>query len=97
MDIILEACERTMKTATPPSFNYADSILTKWYQHGIRTKADIEPLDKEHLKNQALHPKNSNTNKQTTSKPNGNSSNSFNNFSQRNYNYETLEKELLGN
>lgn len=97
MDIILEACERTMKTATPPSFNYADSILTKWYQHGIRTKADIEPLDREHVKNQALHSKKTSAQKQNTEKKQGASSNSFNNFTQRNYNYEALEKELLGN
>ncbi len=108
MDIILDACNRTMKQIHQPSFEYADSILTKWKERGIRTIGDIQTLDEEHQKNKALHPGRqyyaanqpapavSGTETSiNSSKPA--SKNSFNNFTQRNYNYETLEKELLGN
>lgn len=103
MDIILDACNRTMKQIHQPSFEYADSILTKWKERGIKTIHDIQSLDEEHQKNKANHPgrqyyanNSSGTEvKNNASKPA--SKNSFNNFTQRNYNYETLEKELLGN
>lgn len=108
MDIILDACNRTMKQIHQPSFEYADSILTKWKERGIRTIGDIQSLDEEHQKNKALHPgKQYYSNNTTTPAASGTeaannsskpaSKNSFNNFTQRNYNYETLEKELLGN
>ncbi|MCI8669405.1 MAG: DnaD domain protein [Lachnospiraceae bacterium] len=108
MDIILDACNRTMKQIHQPSFEYADSILTKWKERGIRTMGDIQSLDEEHQKNKTLHPgRQYYSAKQPApaasgTEGNGNlskpaSKNSFNNFTQRNYNYETLEKELLGN
>lgn len=108
MDIILDACNRTMKQIHQPSFEYADSILTKWKERGIRTIGDIQSLDEEHRKNKALHPDrqyyspNQPAPAVSGTERNGNpskpaSKNSFNNFTQRNYNYETLEKELLGN
>lgn len=108
MDIILDACNRTMKQIHQPSFEYADSILTKWKERGIRTIGDIQSLDEEHQKNKALHPgrpypatgqpASAASGKEPANNPSKPASkNSFNNFSQRNYNYETLEKELLGN
>lgn len=103
MDIILDACNRTMKQIHQPSFEYADTILTKWKKHGIKTINDIKSLDDEHQKNKtAQSNKTSYTNSTGTESlaadsKNKPSKNSFNNFTQRNYNYETLEKELLGN
>lgn len=102
MDIILDACNRTMKQIHQPSFEYADSILTKWKDRGIKTINDVKSLDEEHLKNKAVHPGKpfANSESNTDTKNNATkpaSKNSFNNFTQRNYNYEALEKELLGN
>lgn len=93
MDIVLDACNRTMNTIHQPSFEYADSILTKWKEKGIRTLSDVKLLDGEHQKNKAAYKKNQTDNNETSARP----KNSFNNFNQRTYNYESLEKELLNN
>lgn len=93
MDIVLDACNRTMNAIHQPSFEYADSILTKWKEKGIRTLSDVKLLDGEHQKNKAAYKKNQTDNNETSAKP----KNSFNNFNQRTYNYESLEKELLNN
>ncbi len=94
MDIILDACNRTMNAIHQPSFEYADSILSKWKERGIRTLSDIKVLDGEHQKNKTAYNKN-----HTDSKPENSSKskNTFNDFNQRTYNYESLEKELLNN
>ena len=93
MDIVLDACNRTMNAIHQPSFEYADSILTKWKEKGIRTLSDVKLLDGEHQKNKAAYKKNQTDNNETSARP----KNSFNNFNQRTYNYESLEKELLNN
>lgn len=93
MDIVLDACNRTMNTIHQPSFEYADSILTKWKEKGIRTLSDVKLLDGEHQKNKAAYKQNQTDNNETSARP----KNSFNNFNQRTYNYESLEKELLNN
>ena len=40
-DIIQEACRRTISATHQPSFEYADSILTKWYECNIHHLTDI--------------------------------------------------------
>ena len=83
-----------MNAIHQPSFEYADSILSKWKERGIRTLSDIKVLDGEHQKNKTAYNKN-----HTDSKPENSSKskNTFNDFNQRTYNYESLEKELLNN
>lgn len=83
MDIILEACNRTIDNIHEPSFKYADSILTNWKKKGIKNLSEVKILDKEHRAKAA--------NTSTDSK------NSFNNFEQRSYNYDELEKTLFEN
>ena len=36
VDIVLEACDRTMRTIHQPSFEYADKILKDWKDKGVR-------------------------------------------------------------
>jgi len=48
LDIIKEACTRTITQINSPSFKYADSILTDWHNAGVKSLKDIEPLDKAH-------------------------------------------------
>ena len=85
LDIIKEACNRTIAHTSQPSFSYADKILTSWMESGVRTKEDIEILDKEH---QAQKPSSKNTSSAGKKNP-------FNNFEQRKYNYDELETKLL--
>ncbi len=46
IDIILEACKRTVMQTSKPSLNYTDSILTSWYKDGVKSLEDIIVLDK---------------------------------------------------
>lgn len=45
-EIVVEACNRTIRAIHNPSFQYADRILTDWKLAKVRTLADIEALDK---------------------------------------------------
>lgn len=83
LDIITEACKRTIQAIHQPSFEYTDTILHSWKDNKIHHLEDIAILDASY-KNTKKHPA---TPKSTNSK--------FNNFSQRNYNYDQLERQLL--
>lgn len=85
MPIILEACERTINAIHQPSFEYADSILKRWKNSGADTAEKIKEADK------AFEKKNAEKYNKSSAKPD----NKFNNFDQRNYNWEELEEELF--
>ena len=85
MDMILDACNRTINTIHQPSFQYADSILQRWLKNGVKTLADIKNLDVIH----ETKVKETHATRQT-------SKNSFSSFSsQRDYDYAALERDLL--
>ena len=48
MDLIREACTRTVTNTGQPSLNYTDSILTSWKNHKVKSLADVEELDRRH-------------------------------------------------
>ena len=52
-DIVYAACDRTLAATGKPSFKYADSILTRWHEAGVRSEEDIEKLDKAHASKSA--------------------------------------------
>ena len=83
LDIITEACKRTIQAIHQPSFEYADTILHSWKDNKIHHLEDIAVLDAAYKKTKK-HPA---APKSAGSK--------FNNFSQRNYNYDQLERQLL--
>ncbi|MCF0122418.1 MAG: DnaD domain protein [Lachnospiraceae bacterium] len=88
MNIINEACSRTVTQTGHPSFQYAEGILSSWKKQGVQILEDIQSLDNKHKANQ--HQKTSTT----SSTANPVASNRFNNFHQRDYDYKQLEKEL---
>lgn len=45
LDLILEACNRTISAIHQPSFEYTDKILENWKTSNVRTLADVERLD----------------------------------------------------
>ncbi|MCR5194836.1 MAG: DnaD domain protein [Pseudobutyrivibrio sp.] len=98
LDIICEACKRTVVSTNKPSFKYADSILTSWKKSAVKTLDDIGRLDQEFATasvsklSSANRVRNGSTQGQ---KPKAN--NKFHNFSQREYDFAALEKKLLGN
>lgn len=88
MDIIQEACRRTIQATGKASFEYADTILTSWHKGNVHNLNDIAKLDAAHQKSKATKAK------ETAGRPLA-AGNRFNNFPQRNYNYDQLEKKLL--
>lgn len=86
MELILEACARTIANIHQPSFEYADSILNSWNAKKVHYLSDLEKIDQEY--------QNSKKKKVASEKANT-SKNSFNNFQQRSYDIDSLEKKLL--
>lgn len=72
------------------TFKYIDGILSKWYKDNIKTLEDVAVKDRQH--------KNSFNKQKTVQNSKNNNSNNlgFNNFEPRAYDYESLEKKLLG-
>lgn len=87
LEIITAACDYTIQATQKPSFAYADSILSTWKKLQVHSMADVEKLRKEH------HEKRSEKNAPTSAE--AGSKNKFNNFKQRSYDYDQLEKMLL--
>jgi len=86
IELVLEACRRTMERLHKPSFEYADQILKSWVQKKIHTIQDVKDLDEEHQKKNAVN-----------KRPTAISPTRFTNFEQRDYNFEELEKQLIHN
>ena len=84
LDIVIEACNRTMAKLHQPNFAYTDSILKKWSTSGIHHLSDLKRLDQAHYQNAARK-----------NEPKVTSKNKFNNFEGRKYDYDSLEKQLL--
>ena len=87
MDMIQEACSRTIMQTGQPSFQYAHKILTGWFKKGALTPEAVHALDVQHQK------RSQDSSRSRTQAPK--SSNRFNNFQQRNYDFKELEKQLL--
>ena len=88
LDIILEACNRTISNTAKPDFKYTDSILTNWFSKEVHHLADVNRLDLAHQQEKA-------TRKKPVSKPVTVSNNRFNNFEGRSYDMTSLEQQLL--
>lgn len=87
LDIIVEACSRTMNSIHQPSFDYADSILRNWSEKKVRRLEDIKALDAGFLKEKEKKKKQ--TPKSIPSKT------KFNNFEGRSYDMNELERKLI--
>lgn len=102
LDVISEACRRTIQAICKPSFKYANSIIKKWYDNDVRKYSDIEVFDKKFYAqkaNEAVPEKKIQTvakKSEKTSKGEP-SPTKFTNFKQRVYDYDKLEKDILSN
>lgn len=93
LDIIVEACNRTIQLIHQPSFEYADSILKRWKKQNVKDFNDIKQLDENHSKNKLDKTNQATTNNNQVTKSNSN--NKFNKFPQRSYDYAELEQQLF--
>ena len=86
IDIILEACNRTIMKIHKPSFEYADGILKAWKNAGIRHLSDVDKLTAEHKSKAAATPQPKQEKAFTTR---------FHNFEQHKYDPNELDKFFI--
>ena len=87
LDIIIEACNRTVNTIHQPNFEYTDSILKNWLDKGVHSLKDIETVDANYLREKERRKKQTTRTVQTRNK--------FNNFEGRSYDMNELERQLI--
>lgn len=85
-DIIQEACRRTISATHQPSFEYADTILTRWHKSGVKHLPDIAALDDAYQKEKSAG--------HAPARPRAAVKN-MNNFERRSYDMDALEEQLL--
>ncbi len=83
IDLILEACNRTIMQIHKPKFEYVDGILKAWKGAGVRHLSDVDKLTEEH-KNRAANRTQPKNDKPFTTR--------FHNFEQHTYDSKELEK-----
>ncbi len=88
IELITEACNRTVANIHQPSFEYTDSILSSWKIKNVHYLADLDKLDQVYKEKKY----NKSVKKETRDKT---TKNSFNNFEQRSYDLDSLEMQLL--
>ena len=88
IDIILEACNRTISNTSKPDFKYTDKILMNWLDREVHHLSDITRLDEARRQEQI-------SKKKTPSKSVVIANNRFNNFEGRTYDISSLEQQLL--
>ena len=87
-EIIYKACDICFERLNRADFKYIDGILNKWFKNNIRTLEDIAIKDTKAPNKNTKYSKPSYTNEKSPLK--------FNNFEAREYDYDSLEKKLLG-
>ncbi len=87
LDIILEACDRTVLATDSRRFSYAEGILSSWKRDNVQTKGDIAKVESSHRKQKSSTP----------APKTAGSSNPFNQFPQNTYDFAALEEGLLSN
>ena len=93
MDILLEACRRSVLRTQGKRLNYAEKILFRWHEHKVTTMEDIRLLDEAHekelSKKRLTHP--------TPSSNVVDTRNRFNRYEQHNYDFEELKQKIVSN
>lgn len=89
MNIIDEACKRTILNVGKINFKYTQSILSCWYKNNVKNIEDIAELDKAYLEKKKLEAENRLQKKKNnvTAKQN-----KFINYKQRHWDFDELEK-----
>lgn len=86
LEIVLEACNRTITNTHKPDFKYTDSILKNWNANHVTNLTDITQLD-------ITFQQNKTTSKKVVTKTPAKTR--FNNFEGRTYDMKSLEQQLL--
>lgn len=84
VEVIQKACDICFERLNRADFKYIDGILNSWNKDSLKTISEIQEKD---IK-KASYSKKANSNVKQKG--------SFNNYEQRTYDFETLERKLLG-
>lgn len=97
LEVILEACDRTMNSIHQPSFDYTDSILKRWKDKNVSQLKDIDAVDADYRKEKerAKELAKERKRQQQAQKPVSSQNNKFNNFDGRSYDMNDLERRLV--
>lgn len=87
-ELVLEACNRTLRATHSPSFSYADKILSEWKKAGVKSIADVKKLDEKRETKKTAKPVSG------AAAPRQ-AKNQFHNFEQRNTDYDGMVLERL--
>lgn len=91
-ELVLEACDRTIRAIQKPSFSYADTILKQWKTAGVRTLEEVRRLDEKRDSEREQQKGRLSSGPQPVVKP---KPNQFHNFNQRDTDYDALVMERL--
>lgn len=89
LEVISEACSRTMAAIHQPSFPYTDKILASWKKQGVKSLNDIQNAD------QNRSARKSQTEPAPAAAKRPAAPNRFHNFQERDYDFKELEKQLI--
>ena len=89
LEVISEACSRTMAAIHQPSFPYTDKILASWMKQGVKSLNDIQSADRNRSDRK------SQTEPSSTAPKRPAAPNRFHNFQERDYDFKELEKQLI--
>ena len=91
MELIQEACKRTVMQIGNGNLSYVNSILKSWYEAEVHHLSDIDKLDATHEKFNLAHPAKSARPAATSSgKPNR-----FNDYPHRDYDFDQIKKSMF--
>lgn len=92
MDVIELACVLTVEKTHSISFEYADAILRDWSSKGVKHPSDVDKINQEYAEKRKQN--------ESSVKSSGKAKqagNKFSGYSQRDYDFDELEKRLLSN
>lgn len=89
LEIVIEACSRTVLSTQKNRLQYAEGILKSWHESQVSTKEDISKLDQSHTTEASDNTK--------ASKKASGKQNLYLQFQQNTYDFDALEKELVKN
>jgi len=84
LEVVLDACDKTMMSIGKPKFSYLESILDRWHQAGIQTVEDVKAAEEAYFKNKKEEAQQK-APRQTHKR------NRFVNFTQREWDYDQIE------
>ncbi|MBQ7925296.1 MAG: DnaD domain protein [Lachnospiraceae bacterium] len=89
LEVIFEACDRTVMATDKHRFEYAEKILSSWKAANVHKKEDISQMDQMHQRR--------GRNVKPVPTATADRNNRFNQFRQNDYDFDMLEQELLSN